>query len=414
MRIVSAVVFLLPALIITTPRGAGLVELAVLIGIFCCGKSMWAQRHALFGPARLIVLALLASLVLAVASMALTGFEARFLEAPCVQMLAVGLIGLAGLARPNAAAFWPGVFTGAIGAAAIAAYQRFGLEVPRAEGFHMAIVFGDIAMALGLMALASIERFVGTRWVLLPYAAFLGGAAASVLSGSRGGWIALLFSFLPLYAYGKPAMKRGVKAIVAVSAALFLVGYFVPETNIRQRVAEAVNDVAEYHADGQAATSVGARLEMWKAAWMLFREHPVTGTGRANFHRSLNDLADAGKISDAVRPFRHAHNEMLNALATGGVVGGLALAFLYAAPMAFFVRCLRRDGASRPYALAGLLLVLSFIDFGLTQVMFAHHVSAAFYALTVCLLAGLCIMLEHAGTDTDTRSEARHAQPMDA
>jgi O-antigen ligase len=373
---------------------------------------MWVQRHALFGPARLIVLALLASLALAAASLVLTGFEPSFFEAPCVQMLAVGLIGLVGLTRPDAAAFWPGVFTGAIGAAAIAVYQRFGLGAPRAEGFHMAIVFGDIAMALGLMALASIERFVGTRRALLPYAAFLAGAAASVLSGSRGGWIALLFSFLPLYAYGKPAMKRGVKAIVAVSAALFLAGYFVPETNIRQRVSDAVNEVAEYHADGQAATSVGARFEMWKAAWILFREHPVTGVGRANFHQALNDLADAGRISDAVRTFRHAHNEMINALATGGLIGGLALAFLYAAPMAFFVRCLRRDDATRPYALAGLLLVLSFIDFGLTQVMFAHHVSAAFYALAVCLLAGLCIMLEQAGTDT--RNEARHAQPMDA
>ena len=42
-------------------------------------------------------------------------------------------------------------------------------------------------------------------------------------------------------------------------------------------------------------------------------------------------------------------------------------------------------------ALAGLLLCLAYIDFGLTQVMFSHHLPSAFYALTVCTLAGLCL-----------------------
>lgn len=411
-RIATCIVFLLPALVLTTRLGIGLVELSVLFGAAYYAKPMWVRRRELFGPARLVVLAIALSFMVATASLAWTGFEPRFFENPVKQMLAVAVVALIALTRPNASLFWPGVFVGAAGASILAFYQRFGLDIPRAEGFHMAIMFGDIAMALGLMALASIERFVGTRWALIPYFAFLSGAAASILSGSRGGWIALLFSFVPLYSYGNAAMRRGVKAIVVVSAALFVGGYFVPESNIRQRVAEAVNEVSLYHSGGHAETSVGARFEMWKGAWKMFAERPVFGVGRANYHQALNRLIDRRELSPAVRDYHHAHNEMLNALATEGVIGGLALAFLYAAPMAFFMRSLRRGAASKPYALAGLLLVLSFIDFGLTQVLFAHHVGSAFYVLTVCMLAGICVMLER--NDVSVESREKDVQPLDA
>jgi O-antigen ligase len=410
-RVATCAVFLLPALVLTTGRGVGLIQIAVLLGTLYYARPMWGQRHTLFGPARLIGVALVANFAMATVSLAWSGFEPRFFEAPFKQLLAVCAIALVGLMRPKAAAFWPGVFVGVIGAAILAVYQRFGLDIPRAEGFHMAIMFGDIAMALSLMSLASIERFAGTRWALFPYIAFLSGVAASIMSGSRGGWIALAFSFVPLYSYGRAAMRRGVVVIVVVSVILFAGGYFVPESNIRQRVADAVSDISQYRS-GYTYTPIGTRFEMWKGAWTMFVEHPVFGVGRANYHQALNRLIDRGEISPTVRDFHHAHNEMLNALATEGLLGGLTLAFLYAAPMVFFMRCLRRNDASRPYALAGLLLVLSFIDFGLTQVLFAHHVGSAFYALTVCLLAGICVMSQRTATAID--SEASNAQPLDA
>jgi len=96
-----------------------------------------------------------------------------------------------------------------------------------------------------------------------------------------------------------------------------------------------------------------------------------------------------------MQEFRHAHNEMLNALATEGIIGALVLLMLYAMPFMFFLRILRSgDTTTQPYALAGLLLVVSFADFGLTQVLFAHHVGAAFYVVMLSMLAGLCIVLQ--------------------
>jgi O-antigen ligase len=126
----------------------------------------------------------------------------------------------------------------------------------------------------------------------------------------------------------------------------------------------------------------------------MFVEHPFFGVGRAQFNPALNELIARGVISPNMHGFFHAHNELLNALATQGVVGAATLFLLYALPFAFFLRCLRGHDASRAHALAGLLLVLAYADFGLTQVLFAHHIGAAFYAVTVSCLAGLCISLQ--------------------
>ena len=65
------------------------------------------------------------------------------------------------------------------------------------------------------------------------------------------------------------------------------------------------------------------------------------------------------------------------------------------APLLFFVRMLNcpqasRNGATAP-ALAGLLLVLSYFSFGLTEVIFWSVRSCMFYALMCVLLIGLCL-----------------------
>ncbi len=130
---------------------------------------------------------------------------------------------------------------------------------------------------------------------------------------------------------------------------------------------------------------------MWQGAWVMFEEHPFTGVGRANYNKALRAMVARGDIDPAVENFQHAHSEMLHALATQGIPGLLALLCLYAAPLLFFNRQLNTQGPHRPYALAGLLMTLSYIDFGLTQVMFSHHVPSAFYALTICTLTGICL-----------------------
>ena len=394
----TATVFLAPALALNLRAGISMIELAILLAGIAYAPVLWRQRHALFESSGPIVLAFLLNLAIAFASLLATGFDARFIEGPLRAVLMLPAIGLVAMARPKADWFWYGLFAGAAGAAGIAIYQHFVLGWPRASGFHLSIMFGDIAMAMGLMALAGVQRFSRTRLAPLPLLTFVAGLAASILSGSRGGWVALLLSVVPLYSYGRHAVGRRIVAAALVGISLIVAAAFVPATGVPQRVKDIETDLQKYR-EGNVDTSLGLRLQMWKGSLVLFSEHPLAGVGRANFQRGLNELADRKVLAAPVRDYRHAHNELLNAFATEGLIGGMSLIFLYAAPLGFFLVCLRRKDASQPFALAGLLLVLSFIDFGLSQVMFAHHIGSAFYTVTVCMLAGLCIGMRRAHAD---------------
>ncbi len=408
-------IFLLPALALTTRVSVGLHEGMLLLAGLAFMAPLWRQRTHLFTPARLVIAAFAFNLLMALVSLLGTGFEWRFMENPIKMMLAPLAIGLILLMRPRAHVLWLGLCVGTVGATGFAVYQRFVLLMPRAEGFSMPITFGDLAMAMGLMSLAGIRQDSSpgarTRWAGLPYLAFAAGVSASILSGSRGGWLALLLSFLPMYSYGRHALGRRTVVILVASVGLMGAASLLPQTGVRERVMDVQREITLYN-NGNPDTSVGARLEMWKGAWTLFIEHPFTGVGRANYNAGLNDLIGRGVINPAMRDYRHAHNEFLNALATQGLLGALALFALYAAPLGFFTRQLKVAGPHRSYALAGVLLVLSYIDFGLTQVMFAHHVSAAFYAVTVCVLVGLCIEQRRAATELRAPSFIQADKPV--
>lgn len=388
--IFSSALFLLPALALTLRAGITFIELAILCGSAFYWRRLWQERATLFGSAGAIVTAFALSFALGLASLLATGLDPKFIENPLKAMLVMPVIGLVVLGRPKGDWLWYGLCAGTVGAAGLALYQRFVLHEPRAEGVHMAIMFGDVAMAMGLMSLASIQRFARTRLSFLPLLAFAAGITASILSGTRGGWMALVLSVVPIYSYGRHAVGRRVIVFALAGVSLLAASAFVPELGVRERFADIAGDIQKYR-EGNPDTSIGLRLENWQGAVKIFSEHPLTGIGRANYEQGLKNLVARQELSPAVLGLRHAHNELLHAFATEGIIGGFVLIFLYAAPFTFFVRRLRHDPTCQPYALAGLLLVLSFIDFGLTQVLFVHHIGSAFYAIAVGALAGLCI-----------------------
>jgi O-antigen ligase len=389
----SWVIFLLPALAITTRPGVGIIEILILLATIYYAVPLWKQRKEFFGSTKFIVLAFSFNLAAATASLLSDKFVVSGIDNPLRQLLATAAIGIIIFTRPKAEWFWHGLMIGTIGAACIAMYQRFGLHMVRAEGAYMAIMFGDIAMAMGLMALASVRHYSKTKWAALPYIAFLSGVLASLLSGTRGGWPAILFCLIPLYFYRPAALDRKSLLAALMGAALLTGAFFIPKVGVSERVAAVSTEIDQYMR-GNANSSIGSRLEMWKGAWNLFVENPITGVGRKNFHQGLNALIARGEIDPSVGIYRHAHNEMLHALATQGMIGGSALLLLYVAPLLFFLRGIRRNDQGQPYAIAGLLVVLSFIYFGQTQVLFSHHIGSAFYALAVSVLAGVCASIQ--------------------
>jgi len=92
-----------------------------------------------------------------------------------------------------------------------------------------------------------------------------------------------------------------------------------------------------------------------------------------------------------VLDFEHFHNDMLQVLVFGGVAGLLAWGATLVAPFLFFRRQLQCGDHLNAPALAGMLLVLNYFSFGLTEVIFWSVRSNMFYAMMLFLLAGLCL-----------------------
>ena len=172
-----------------------------------------------------------------------------------------------------------------------------------------------------------------------------------------------------------------------------------------------VEDVQTWVDGGNVFTNVGTRLELWKGAAILIEERPLFGLDRNTLRSEMRHMVEQGKLDPAILSLEHLHNDALQALATGGIFGLLAWAGILVAPFVFFARQLGRADQARIHvrgtglpqfapALAGMLLVLCYFSFGLTEVIFWSLKGSMFYALMVFLLMGLCLV-----------AKTRQAQP---
>jgi O-antigen ligase len=395
MRIwVGALAFLLPfSSLVTSPgvSAASFLFLATALITFKPCRDALARHWA---QVRGVVLAFLLYFLFVFACLLLRDEKMSVLEKPLRMLLAASALALVVAVRAPRRALWWGASAGAVAALPFIAWQRFGLHVDRPGGLINSITFGDLALVLALLALAgAIDMRDRARDALLAGMAALAGLAASVLTGTRGGWTALVLMALVLARHVVAIDSRRVRALLAGGVALLAAVWFAPALGVQQRFAEGVSDARTWYAGGNVWTNVGTRLELWKGAAMLIREHPLLGMDFDACRARLAEYAHMGRLDPMVLQLPHLHNDGLQVLATGGVVGFLFWAATLAAPLLFFLRTLR-DGTRAPQfavALGGAMVVLGYVGFGLTEVIFWSMKGSLFYALMVFLLMGFCL-----------------------
>jgi O-antigen ligase len=416
-RGVGFLVFLFPFLSLITPSGIGFSSLVFLLVALCVPRKAWAAMAPHWRDLRWVVAAFAFNFLLAVVCvLARPETRLEYLDNPSRMLLGLSATMLVVLARPPRATLWWGVFAGAVAALPFIAYQRFVLDIYRPGGWLNAITFGDIALCLALVSLAAAIDFRhSTRKAFWPALGAVAGLAATVISGTRGGWIALALAAILFLAYARLLRSRRVRLLLIGSFALFASTFFIPATGVQERVGQGVQDVRTWLDGGSAFSNVGIRLELWKGAGYLIEERPLFGLDPKTVRAELRKLAEQGKVQDVVLPFEHLHNDALQALATGGVFGLLAWIGILAAPFAFFARTLGRgaqaagNGSSEQFApaLAGMLVVLAYFSFGLTEVIFWSLKGTMFYTLMVFLLIGFCL---NAKDNIDKQMDAQRGQ----
>ncbi|MCP1328171.1 O-antigen ligase, partial [Halomonas sp. 707D4] len=136
-------------------------------------------------------------------------------------------------------------------------------------------------------------------------------------------------------------------------------------------------------------TSLGLRFEMWRGAASLIGERPILGWGESGYAEQMQALGERGVISPVAAEFGHAHNDFIDATAKRGLIGLVILLALYLVPMRLFAPGLSHpDLTVRSLAVAGTLLPVAYIDFGLSQTFMAHNSGAMFYAFWLAVWWG--------------------------
>ncbi len=281
---------------------------------------------------------------------------------------------------------WSGIAIGAIGAAVIAVLDFYVHGEDRAGGHNNPIQFGDIAMLFACLLLVGFAwaKQTSKPMMMLFLLGITGGVFASFLSGSRGGWLALPVAFGFFYV-ANDFYKNTKRSLVFMSGLVCLIAvfYLLQKSGFLQmRFQEAMSDMQQYTQTQNANTSLGIRLTLWHCGLSLFAQHPLLGWGSM-----ANYVSATGDSSAVFLRFNHFHNDFLDALAKRGLVGGLALCTLYALPGLLFYRQLRHCARSvKPFAQAGLMLVLATLVFGLTQSFFSHSSGVMMYVFMLVIL----------------------------
>jgi O-antigen ligase len=391
---VGALAFLLPFLSLVTLFGVSLVSFLFLISALIWFKPSRDALRSHWPQVRWVVLAFLLYFVFVQGAALLRGASMASVEKPLRMFLALSALAAVLASDAPRRALWWGTSTGALAALAFIGWQRLALHIDRPGGLINAITFGDLSLLLGLLSLAgAIDLRASRRDVLLCGAGVLAGLAASILTGTRGGWIALVLAGLVLAPRVRMIDSRALKGLMAAGVLLLGTSWFVPALGVQQRFAEGVRDAETWYEGGSVWTNVGTRLELWKGAAMLIAEKPLLGRDFDAARTRLAEFAQQGRLDPLVLELPHLHNDGLQALATGGAVGFVLWAGILVMPLAFFLRRLGRDARAPQFApaLAGTFVVLGYMGFGLTEVIFWSMKGSLFYALMVCMLMGFCL-----------------------
>ncbi len=149
---------------------------------------------------------------------------------------------------------------------------------------------------------------------------------------------------------------------------------------------------------GELDVQMAARVAVWDVAWTQFVDNPWTGSGLNGYRDAVRAAVAAGEflqpdfILDCCAA--HAHNDLLQSLATRGLAGGLSWLLLIAVPIAVFARYLRSpEPAAAFVASVGVLLPVGYAAFGLTEAVFSRTLFITFFLLTLAA-CGTALVLE--------------------
>lgn len=250
------------------------------------------------------------------------------------------------------------------------------------------IIFGEMALLLGVFSILSIvwNKNPKATIIFIKIIALCAGLYVAYLSQSRGVWLTIpVFLLLGSLVAQKISYLRKLGFLIAIVIFFGTVSHF--NGMVKDRLAVAETDLGQYSTGSDLDTSLGIRLQLWQASWLLFIEHPLIGVGLEGFPNALQNLADRKIITPVAAALPHSHNEILFTISRLGIFGLFAILGLYFSPIYYFFRELRHcDNEVRYTAAMGLSLCFGFFTLGLVDVVFLWWEVFPYYSISIALL----------------------------
>jgi O-antigen ligase len=265
-------------------------------------------------------------------------------------------------------------------------------EVPRATGAYHPIAFGDLSLTLGFISLTGIRYFHEKHRLLtvLPVTALLGGMLACFLSGTRIAFIAIPFLTLIFFFQLKTFKRPWAYRMAMISAILILsvVFYHLPQSPLEHRVQAGMADASDFF-QGKGIGRYAVHLGMWDQGWQLFSKHPILGAGSRGYEKMIRQKTASCQIPPELGKYKTPHSMYLSNMVAYGVSGLLILMGIFLAPLRILLPAAVKPGPGKDIAYAGLMLIVAFMLFGLTESIFLRNININFYIILVAAILTL-------------------------
>jgi len=244
------------------------------------------------------------------------------------------------------------------------------------------IPYATFSASLSIAAFYYLLQSKSWKSCLIWLSTFIAATLPLLYSQSRGLWLALavtvIVAIIKLLCSNKKSIYLLLPFILASSAA-----YYISQNKISNRIERTKVEV-EQIMQGNLNTSIGLRLQMWEAAFILAKESPLIGLGNRHIERK-KELVEQRLISSRIVHFTHYHNQFLSDFIKYGIIGLLLLLFSIFLPFYY----LKKN--NNQYTWPGILIIGVYIIASLTDVPFQHAQTLIFYfVLMYLLLSNTC------------------------
>lgn len=221
---------------------------------------------------------------------------------------------------------------------------------------------------------------------------------AIISSGARTAWISLPLIFIIPFILSPITTKIKLTIsglIVLISIVIYQIPYVNNRINLINDEIMQYTTSTELDDSVRSVTSIGLRLELWKASWEVFLSNPVFGVGPGNFKSYMQDhnYGFRGRYHKEISVHKNAHNLYFKALSERGSLGFITVLLILGLPSLLYISNIHKANLidTQVYAITGLLIIVVFALGGLTIGSLHKTDLSIFYVFSTAIFSGLLL-----------------------